>query len=91
MQPDRDEQPATPGGVSHLLDYTNLANLGTDALTQVLTRIGRNRTAVSELGGRVAAVLNTRDNITLRDLEAATDISRSTLSRWIASCRVSAA
>lgn len=87
MQPDRDEQPATPSGVSHLLDYTNFANLGTGALIAVLARLGQNRTVVSEVGGRIAAVLLTRDGITQRKLADVTDIPKSTIDRWVAPYR----
>jgi uncharacterized protein YerC len=91
MQPATDEQTATPGEATHLLDYTNLANLGTDALTAFLARIGRNRNAVSEIGGRIAAVLLTRDGKTQRGLADDTGIPKSTIDRWVAPYRTDAA
>jgi hypothetical protein len=91
MQPDRDEQPATPGGVSHLLDYTNLATLGPEALTARLRLLGEHRHAVSDLGGRIAAVLLTRPGATRRALADTTGIPKSTLDRWVAPYRAGAA
>jgi hypothetical protein len=90
MQPDRDEQPA-PGGVTHLLDYTNLATLGPDTLTARLRLLGEHRTVVSDLGGRIAAVLLTRDGYTQRGLADSTGIPQQTLSRWIRPYRAGAA
>jgi hypothetical protein len=90
MQPDRDEHPA-PGGVTHLLDHTNLATLGPDALTARLRLLGEHRNVVSDLGGRIATVLLTRDGYTQSALATKTGIAQQTLSRWTAPYRAGAA
>lgn len=91
MQPDRDEQPATHSEVTHLLDYTNLATLGPDTLTARLRLLGEHRNVVSDLGGRIAAVLLSRDGFTQSALATETGIAQQTLSRWIAPYRAGAA
>jgi hypothetical protein len=91
MQPATDEQPATPGETTHLLDYTNFATLGPGALTVILTCLGKNRDVVSEIGGRIAAVLLAQPGATQRGLSAVTDIPKSTLDRWVAPYRTEAA
>jgi hypothetical protein len=91
MQPDRHEQTASPSEVTHLLDYTNLATLGPDALTARLRLLGEHRNVVSDLGGRIATVLLTRDGYTQSTLATKTGIAQQTLSRWTAPYRAGAA
>lgn len=82
---------ANTGLRHHLLDYTNLANQGTDALIAFLARLGQHRGIVPDIGGRVAAELLTHDDITQRSLADATGIPQSTIDRWIAPYRAGAA
>ena len=91
MQPAHDEQTATPSEVTHLLDYTNLANLGDAALTARLQLIGKQHHVVSELGGRIAAVLLARPGTTPDKLADAAGIPQQTLSRWTAPYRTAVA